>query len=118
MPSSVDWSVPQPSYEELYAKHEAALDALAVERNAAVAEAKLWLRRLQEAQAERDQAKAELRETDALLDSWQAAHAELLQSLRRLEVEASHLRFDRDIADGVIAATQHVVDFLIEQRAS
>lgn len=94
----VDWTVPQPSYEELHAK----LDALTTERNAAVAEAKLWLRRLQTAQQERDQARSSLQAAEKDIDSWEAANAELLRELRRLEVRYNHLLWDADTREAMI----------------
>lgn len=53
----------------------AELDALRTERNSAVAEAKLWLRRLGAMQLERDQARSNLHAADKCLGEWQAAHA-------------------------------------------
>lgn len=65
-------------------------DALRTERNSAVAEAKLWLRRILQMQKERDQAKADLYATDKCLGEWQAAYDDLLRAFRRLEVAYGH----------------------------
>ena len=88
---SIDWSVKQPSYEDLHAQ----LDALTTERNAAAAESKLWLRRLLTMQAERDACAKSLSE-------WEAAYNELLRQFRRLEREANALRFDYEAADAAV----------------
>ena len=64
----------------------AELDALRTERNAAVAEAKLWLRRLGAMQRERDQARTHLHAADKCLGEWQEAHDELLRELRRTQM--------------------------------
>lgn len=53
----------------------AELDALRTERNSAIGEAKLWLRRLGGMQSERDQASADLHAADKCLSEWQEAHA-------------------------------------------
>ncbi len=88
----VDWTVPQPSYEELHAK----LDAIATERNAAVAESKLWLRRLQEALRERDQARANYAACDQSHEAWEKAYDDLLRDFRRLELKLTHTEWDLD----------------------
>ena len=64
----------------------AELDALRTERNAAVAEAKLWLRRLGEMQRERDQTRAHLHAADKCLGEWQQAYDDLLRDLRRTQM--------------------------------
>lgn len=85
MTHCVDWSSLD-SHDEI--------DALLTERNAAQAEAKLWLRRLQDAQRERDQARADLRQAEENIDSWEKAYADLLRDFRRLEVRFDHLCAD------------------------
>lgn len=77
----------------------AAADVLRTERNAAVAEAKLWLRRLLEMQRERDEARAEWYDADKCLAAWQASHAELLRDFRRLEVKLGNVLGDLESAD-------------------
>lgn len=94
----VDWTVPQPTYEELHAK----LDALTTERNAAVAEAKLWLRRMLTMQKERDQARRELEAAADCIVEWQASHSKLLQDFRRLEILTNALRFDHQAAEAAV----------------
>ena len=88
----IDWTQPQPSYEDLHAK----IDALATERNAAVAEARLWQRRLLTAQTARDQAIADLRAADKSHEAWEAAYADLLRDFRRLEVKLRHAQWSLD----------------------
>lgn len=103
--SKVDWTVPQPSYEELHAK----LDALTTERNAAVAEAKLWLRRTLHIQQECDRLRSIVRDAHEVVETWEAAHAELLRDYRRLEVLANALRFDYESAEAAVRFTQALI---------
>lgn len=93
----------------------AELDALRTERNSAVSEAKLWLRRLGAMQRERDQARSNLHAAEKCLGEWQESHAaqranahDLYATIERLsdevfmlqtramilEVEALLLRYD------------------------
>lgn len=99
---TIDWSVPQPSYEDLHAQ----IDALATERNAAVAEARLWLRRLQAMQAERDQWQADAIAADKSHKEWESAYADLLQQLRKCEVHCQHLAFDVEQANAAVRLTE------------
>jgi hypothetical protein len=78
------------------------IDALLVERNAAVAEAKLWLRRALATQKERDQARADLRAVDKCLGEWQAAYDALLRDFRRLEVAYGNAIFASEAANFLI----------------
>lgn len=89
-------------------------DALLTERNSAVAEAKLWLRRLQAAQAEREQALKELREADKFLTSWQEAYYALLKELHRLEVERTHEVWRAESAESLI---EHLEPLAMQQLA-
>ena len=95
---AIDWTVPQPSYEELHAK----LDALQTERNAAAAEAQLWQRRALNMQKQLDQVRAELRAANASHAQWEVSYDDLLQQLRRLEVKLCHTRFDYEAAESVV----------------
>lgn len=79
--------------------HFAELDALRAERNSAVAEAKLWLRRMLLMQKERDKAKAELNAVIACLQEWQTAYDDLLKQFRRLEVSLEHEKWSVETAD-------------------
>ena len=94
----IDWTTPQPSYEELHAK----LDALQTERNAAVAEAELWQRRALNMQRQLDQVRARLREANESHDQWEQAYDQLLRDFRRLEVRANFIRFDYEAAESVV----------------
>ena len=83
----IDWTEPQPSYEDLHAQ----LDALRTERNAAAAEAKMWkdryyttLQELRQAEADRDAAMRALTETQAAMTQLEFRH-------RMLEVTADGL---------------------------
>lgn len=78
---TVDWTVPQQTYEELHAK----LDALATERNAAAAEAKLWRSRYFDAKAEADQAQANYDACHLNLIEWREAHGEVVSELTRMQ---------------------------------
>jgi hypothetical protein len=84
----------------------AELDALRTERNSAVAEAKLWLRRMLTMQRERDQAKLNLYECDKCLGEWQAAYDDLLRAFRRLEVAYGHEKWAAETGDFLIAHLQ------------
>lgn len=88
----IDWSAPQPSYEELHAK----LDTIATERNAAIAEAKLWLRRLQDAQRERDEARADLAEAAKTIEQWETAYQNLRRDYWTLCAEHSDAKWWRE----------------------
>lgn len=81
-------------------------DALRTERNSAVAEAKLWLRRMLSMQRERDQARADLYASDKCLGEWQDAYDDLLRAFRRLEVAYGHEKFAADSADFLIEHLQ------------
>jgi hypothetical protein len=81
-------------------------DALRTERNSAVAEAKMWLRRALAMQNERDQAKSNLHEAEKCLGEWQAAYDELLRAFRRLEVAYEHERVVSDTANFLIDCLQ------------
>ena len=94
----IDWTTPQPSYEELHAK----LDALQTERNAAVAEAELWQRRALNMQRQLDQVRARLRDANESHDQWEQAYDQLLRDFRRLEVRANSIRFDYEAAESVV----------------
>ncbi len=97
------------------------IDALKTERNAAVAEAKMWLRRVLCLQQERDQARKELYESDKCLGEWQQSYDDLLRDFRRLELKTSHLQDDVDNANFLL---RHLDPFLPhwlqnkEQRAA
>ena len=74
----------------------AELDALRTERNAAVAEAKLWLRRLGAIQRERDEARANLHACNKCLGEWQEAYDDLLRDLRRTQMRLADALGDID----------------------
>jgi len=94
---------------EKFAQRDAELDALRVERNSAVREAKMWLRRMLTMQRERDQAKADFYATDKCLGEWQAAYDDLLRAFRRLEVAYGHAKDDADNANSLL---KHLDPFL------
>ena len=71
-------------------------DDLLTERNAALAEAAMWQRRLLRMQQERDQALADLRAADKSHEAWEAAYADLLRDFRRLEVKLRHAQWSLD----------------------
>lgn len=73
-------------------------DVLLTERNAALAEAKLWLRRMLAMQKERDGAQTELRACDKCLGEWQAAYDDLLRQFRRLQIKLDNAQADLDSA--------------------
>ncbi len=74
----------------------AELDALRTERNTAVAEAKLWLRKMLAMQKERDQAKRNYYECNKCLEEWMAAYYELRREHWRLEIKFSDALSDID----------------------
>lgn len=102
---AIDWTVPQLSYEELHAQ----LDALQTERNAAVAEAAMWQRRLLSMQKERDQARADLRACDKSHEEWEAAHAELLQTLHRTQMRLADAKWQNDLDAGMAVHYQTLI---------
>lgn len=106
---SVDWTVPQPSYEELYAQYHAAIDVLQTERNAAHAEAKLWKDRYFTTLQELRDCQASYSACDKSHAEWQAAHAEVLQLLRRTEVKLSNVIFSREGADDMLRHYRFIV---------
>ena len=67
-------------------------DSLLTERNAAVAEAKLWLRRMLSVQKERDLVIMDLRAAEKRLGQWIEAYDELHRDHMRL-----HQRLDREL---------------------
>ena len=79
----IDWTVPQPSYEELHAK----LDALLTERNAAQAEAKLWKQRYFDTLQELHDAQSAYASCDKAHEEWQTAYAELNAAYTRVCAE-------------------------------
>ena len=87
---AVDWTVPQPSYEDLHAR----LDALQTERNAAVAEAALWKQRYFETLQELRDAQAERVACDKSHKEWEQAYAALLREFRRGEIMCAHLNWE------------------------
>lgn len=105
---AVDWSTPQPSYEELHAD----IDALKTERNAAVAESKLWLQRVNRLQEQLEQARAEVRAADENREGWVTAYTNLLQDFRRLEVRFNHLADSADDSEWLLKhlATKERID--------
>lgn len=90
-------------------RRDTEMDALRTERNAALDEAKMWLRRMLTMQRERDQARADLYATDKCLGEWQAAYDDLLRAFRRLEVAYGH---EKDIVDYYESLTKHLDPFL------
>ena len=71
-------------------------DDLLTERNAAVAEAKLWLRRLQRVQGENDKLKANLAEADKCIEAWVSAYQELRLEYWRVCGEAGDHKWWRE----------------------
>lgn len=85
------------------------IDALLVERNAARAEASLWRQRFFEQQQELRQAKANFVACDKSHVEWEAAHAEVLQMLRRTEVKLADALWERDSAQGMLSHYRAIV---------
>lgn len=90
----------------------AELDALRTERNSAVAEAKLWLRRMLRMQRERDQAALNFYECNKCLEEWQAAYDDLLCAFHRLEVAYGH---EKDCADTSNFLIEHLQPLAMAQ---
>ena len=99
----IAWDDEPPPLAQLHA------DVLRTERNAAVAEAKLWLRRVGEMQRERDQARAHLHAADKCLGEWQQAYDDLLREFRRLEVKRDAIEWELDSANFLL---RHLDPFL------
>src|SRR5690349_19256202 len=92
MPRLIDWTVPQPSYEDLHAKQ----DELHAQLNAAVAEARQWQARLLRMQRERDQALATIREAERCVAGWEMAYAALLREFWKVCEEHADAKWWRE----------------------
>lgn len=74
------------------------IDALLTERNSALAEAKLWQRRLMQMQTERDQWKADAIACHKSHKEWEASYDDLRDDYCKLEALAATLIQVRDAA--------------------
>ncbi len=92
----IDWEREEPAPFYPVEAHDE-IDALMVERNSALAEARLWFRRLQRVQSENERFRKELFECAKSLDSWEAAYYELLREFRRLEVKYSDAQWSLEM---------------------
>jgi hypothetical protein len=77
-------------------------DTLLAERNAAVAEAAMWLRRMIRMQQERDQALADVRAYAKNLGEWQEAYDELHRVHLRMSLKLDHELFIRDYYESLL----------------